>query len=384
LNKPTIVIPVFKRLQSLKKLLWSLEKANIPNDANLVFRYHFGAAQQVISFIESYNWPFGSKEIIYDDAKLNLHSNVKKCAELSLKYESIILLEDDCLVSPYFFDYAVKAISFYDNEENVAQISLYRYPFNHINYNRFHPSFKSNSGVFAVAKVSSYGEVFTAKQWSAFEKWMQTRKQPDARVPEAVINYGSESWELEYIQYMVETKKYSIWPAQSLTSNQSPSGIHHDTNIDAGYFQVPLPNHEFEYNFTSLENCYKYDAFFELEPEFFSAIAQKFSIASKDLTIDLQGFKPIEFGGKYWLTSKPCKNSMASFSDELKPVELNVIWENEGKGISLCRIDDLVKNVKTNHYKNAQRYFAENTDVGLMNFLRYKWLKYVERKKLKK
>ena len=147
---------------------------------------------------------------------------------------------------------------------------------------------------------------------------------------------------------------------------------------------MPLQNHEFEYRFAPLENCHKYDAFFELGSELFSAIAQKHSIPIDELTIDIQGFKPFELGDKYWLTSKPCKNGITSFADDLKPIELNVIWKNEGNGISLCRAEDLVKNVKTHHYKNAQRYFAENTDVGLWNYLRYKWLKYEERKKLKK
>lgn len=381
--KPAIVIPVFKRTDSLKRLLWSIERAFVPMDVPLIFRYHYGASKNVVSFIENYNWPFGEKRIIYDDEHLDLHENLKRCGDLSIEYQAIVLLEDDCLVSPYFYDYAQKAIEKYNFDDRVAQISLYRYSFNPIDDSTFHP-IQSKSSVFALTKTSSYGEVFTANQWKSFRNWLSNRPAANYKTPSRVHSFGANSWELHHTQYMVETKKWSIWPHLSVSSNQSPAGIHHHNNIDADFFQVPMQNHPIEYNFSNLDDCYRYDAFYELDPSFFTEIANSFTIPTENLIIDIQGFKPLDFDAEFWLTSKPCKHAIATFSDTLKPVELNVLWQYAGNGISLCRKSEIINNAKSDPYKLARKYFSDNTDVGLKNFLHYKWLKYVERKRLKK
>ncbi len=383
MNKPAIVIPVFQRTESLKKLLWSIERAFLPSDVFLIFRYHKGASQGVIDFIESYNWPFGTKKVISDTEKIDLDENLRRCGDLSQEFNAIIILEDDSIVSPYFFEYAQKAIEQYGNEEKIAQISLYCYQHNSISEFPFR-HLAHNQHSFLVQKTSTRGQIFTKHQWQKFRSWLDHKTISDHKVPAYIERFGSNNWEFQHNQFLIDNGLFSLWPTVSLSSNQGFSGTHHPNNIDSGFFQVPLQRENVEYNFKPLENCYRYDAYFELEPEFFSEVMNKFSIPENQLTIDLQGFKPLECEPEYWLTSKPCENAIATFSDELKPIELNVLWQNEGVGISLCRKSDLVKNAKTNHYKNAQRYFAENTDVGLWKYLRYKWLKYVERKKLKK
>ncbi|MFY0672727.1 MAG: hypothetical protein JXQ87_04960 [Bacteroidia bacterium] len=380
---PSIVIPIYTRLQSLKRLLWSIEKAKIPHNTRLVFRYHKGATEAVIKYIENYKWINGEKRIIHDEERIDLDENLRRCGDLSLEYDSIIILEDDSLVSPYFYDFAIKALEFYGVNQNIAQISLYNYTKNSISGLPF-STINQQYDAFAIQKTSTRGQLFTKKQWSNFRNWLAQKNIVEVFTPSYIQKFGHENWEFQHNQYLIDQGLYSIWPQISLSSNQGKTGTHHPNNIDAGFFQVPLQNHLFEYKFVSLEDCYKYDAYFELEPEHYTALAQKHNISLEDFTIDLQGFKPISYGGKYWLTSKPCKNAIATFSDELKPIELNILWENAGTEISLCKVDNLIKNVKTDHYKNARRYFAENTDVGLWNYLRYKWLKYVERKKLNK
>lgn len=383
MNSPAIVIPVFNRLQSLEKLLWSIERAIIPGSTFLIFRYHYGASNDVISFIEDYYWHFGKKRIIIDSEQIGLDENLRRCGDLSQEYDAVIILEDDSIVSPYFYLYSQKALEFYAQDERIGQISLYNYhknSFSNLPFNTLNNQFD----VFAIQKTSTRGQAFSKSQWTNFRNWLSEKNNEPSSTPEYIKNFGLKNWEHQHNCYLIDKGLYSIWPNTSLSSNQGKSGTHHPNNIDAGFFQVPLQNHEFEYEFAQLEKCYKYDAFFELEPEHYESIAKELSIPINNLTIDLHGCKPIEYGGKFWLTCKPCRNPIMSFADDLKPIELNVLWKNKGTGISICSADDLVKNVKTDHYKNAQRYFAENADVGLWNYFRYKWLKYVERKKLKK
>ncbi|MGB0431163.1 MAG: hypothetical protein ACPGLV_11865 [Bacteroidia bacterium] len=383
MNKPAIIIPVFKRNQSLKQLLWSIEKAHELYDVTLVFRYHTGAHSAVVEFINAYNWPFGQKRIINDSQAIGLDENLRRCGDLSNEYGSIIILEDDSLVSPFFYTYAQQALDFYENETKVGQISLYRYHHNSHSGLPFH-LLANNNSAFMVQKTSTRGQAFTAKQWQKFKTWLSTKNEPDQRLPTYIKTFGQHNWELQHNQFLIENDIFSVWPKVSVSTNQGYSGTHHPNNIDAGFFQVPLQSQAINYRLPLFKNANQYDAFFEHKAHFFNKSLPLNAITNNQLCIDLNGYKPLSLNFEYWLTSKPHTNAIATFSDELKPIELNVLWQKNGKAIALCKKADLVKNAKTNHYQQAQKYFAENTDVGLRNYLRFKWLKYVERKKLKK
>ena len=377
--KPAIVIPVFKRLNSLKTLLVSLEKAEYPsNDIQLVFRSHKGASPDVTSHCETYHWPHGPKTHLKDPDQINLDENLRRCGDLSEVYEYVIILEDDSYVSPFFYSYTQQALAFSEKEPSIAQVSLYRYHFHPISGLQHH-LLHDLSSVFYAQKSSTRGQAFSKEQWTRFRSWLDHMPSPDLRLPSYIKSFGLTNWELQHNWYLIEQGYYSLMPKLSTVTNTGAVGTHHRSALDSGYFQVPLQVVSQDYSFTTLkESSLVYDAFFEIHPKAFA------HLKPTDLEIDLSGHKPPAlFQSEYVLTSRPCKEPLESFGSGLKPIEINIIWNNKGQDINLCKAYNLVKDVKRTKRQNAKQYFGNVVDVGLYNFVKLKWLKYVDRKQQK-
>ena len=125
--EPTIVVIAFNRVNSLKRLLTSLNQSKYPNkNIHLVISIdNDGKNKNLYDFASNFNWEFGSKEIIYKETHLGLVKHVMSCGDLVNEYESIILLEDDLFVSPVFYMFASQCLAFYENDPKIAGISLY-------------------------------------------------------------------------------------------------------------------------------------------------------------------------------------------------------------------------------------------------------------------
>ena len=385
MSSPIILIPVFKKIESLKRLLFTLEKADYKeNFPLLLFSYHVGASQKVIDFILAYHWPHGEKIIRFIEEQLYLDEHIRRCGDLSAEYPSIIILEDDLVVSPFFYQYAIAVEKGLKHQDEISQISLVRGGF--LPNLLPHHLLSDAHSFFAVQKVSSSGYLFTKRTWQDFRHWLKNAdlEKPFA-LPAHIIGYGLDNWEFQYNAYLVDQKKYSAWPKMSLTSNQGTPGIHLKTEIDAGFYQSPLvsemPLLRWE---IQDKNCLRYDAFFNLDAIFFMEILSVHKLEPAEVEIDLYGDKPLELSNKpYWLSRKKCRKAIATFSDDLKPLEINVLWQFPGTEISLCRKEDIVIHAKETVRQKARLYFSEVSDIGIIPFIKYKWLKYVERKRYK-
>lgn len=377
--KPAIVVPVFKRLASLKTLLSSLERAEYPSkDIVLVFRSHEGASKEVMDFCRNYTWPHGNKHWEHDSEAINLDENIRRCGDLVEQYEHIILLEDDSYASPYFYSYAQQALAFSESEIKVAQVSLYRYPFHPIS-GLPHHVLQDSASTYFLQKTSTRGQAYSKSQWQRFRSWLNNMPAINDSLPSYIQAYGANNWELQHNWYLTEQELYSLMPKDSLVSNTGAVGTHHSTSLDAGYFQTPLRCNEPNPSFTSFaESLLVYDAFFEIAPKAFA------QLKVDHLEIDLHGYKPTSLlTNKQVLTSKTCREAIQQFGNGLKPIELNVLWSYEGSELSLCESYNLVKDVKKERLGAAKQYFGEVVDIGLHDFIRFKWLKYVDRKRRK-
>jgi len=376
IESPAIVIPVYRRLGHLQELLSSLEKADYGDkQIPLVFKTHQGVSNEVLSFCKAYKWTHGNKTVIKDEEQLQLDENLRRCADLSEQFGSVIILEDDSYVSPRYYQYALAVLAL-PSDDRIAQFSLYRYGFNAIS-GLPHEIPDDEYDAFFIQKTSTRGQLFTWQQWKAFREWLQDMPGPDKRLPEYIHSFGLNNWELQHNWFLIEQDKYVLSPKLSVVSNQGPSGVHHTSNIDSGYFQAALQIHPRSWRLPSFQQSQlKYDAYFEIEPAFFTALNEY------DFVTDLNGHKPVEIlGNAHTLTSKTASKSLIGYSMGLKPLEINILWENHGNDIRLCATRDLVKDVKSRRLWNARQYFAHVPDVGVVNFLRHKWLKYVERRK---
>ena len=116
ITNPIIVVVAYSRLNSLENLLDSLSKAQYDDDeVNLVISIDYSGQQDVYNLADSFDWKNGKKIIIRHDHNLGLREHVLYCGDLSLQYESVIILEDDLLVSPSFYLYSKAALEFYSN-----------------------------------------------------------------------------------------------------------------------------------------------------------------------------------------------------------------------------------------------------------------------------
>ena len=172
MNNPVIVCVAFNRKKSLVRLLKSLDNAKYEEKVKLIISIDKGDNEEVVNYANKFQWNYGEKEIIYQEINLGLKKHILKCGDLTEKYGSIILLEDDLYVSPYFYDYAKQAINFYKEDENISQISLYKYPVNNFTKDMF-LALEDGSDNFFMTVASSWGQIWTYKQWKDFRKWFR-------------------------------------------------------------------------------------------------------------------------------------------------------------------------------------------------------------------
>ena len=78
--KTAIVVVAFNRPNSLIKLLSSLEKAFYT---------------EVVKIANDFVWSYGDKIIIDHKKNLGLKKHILSCGDLTDKYDSVIILEDD-------------------------------------------------------------------------------------------------------------------------------------------------------------------------------------------------------------------------------------------------------------------------------------------------
>ena len=98
-----IVIPCYNRVDSLNRLLVSLEGANyIGEEVDLIFSIDYSGINNIRYLAESFQWEFGSKKIILHPSNIGLKQNILSCGDLVDEYDAVIVLEDDLYVAKDF------------------------------------------------------------------------------------------------------------------------------------------------------------------------------------------------------------------------------------------------------------------------------------------
>ena len=108
MNNIAIVIPCYNRLDTLKVLLDSLLNARYDRSVELVFSIDYSGNEDIYNLVDEFTWPYGKKNIIRHKENIGLRRNIISCGDLTSEYDAVIVLEDDLIVSPLFFDYACK------------------------------------------------------------------------------------------------------------------------------------------------------------------------------------------------------------------------------------------------------------------------------------
>ena len=263
--KIALVIVAYNRLESLQRLLLSVENAYYDDDVvNLIVSVDKSDSDNVERWINKYLWRYGKYEVITHQEKLGLRNHIIECGNRVVDYDAIIVLEDDITVTPNFYRYAKQCVEFYCDDDRIAGISLYSFVRNFQNSLPFEPV-KSEYDVFFMNIAQSWGQVWMKKQWSDFYNWYRKNSSEIEYEPHltSIWRWPESSWLKYHMKYCLEKNKYFVYPYFSLSTNNSEVGLH--TMCSETYNQaklLALPQKRFK--LVSLDGVLiKYDAFFE-------------------------------------------------------------------------------------------------------------------------
>ena len=331
--KPDIAIVVigYNRLQSLKRLLESLNRADYDRKATLYISLDAGGKEGVRAVAEGFRWLAGPKKIIQHDNHLGLREHVLRCGDLSAEHDALIVLEDDLAVSPQFYAYALDAYGFYKDDDKIAGISLYHHAYNETAQFPFVP-LSDGSDVYFLQYVSSWGQMWTARQWSLFRDFFN-RKGPDLMLTEALLPpnarlWPKSSWKKHFIQYMVACDLYFVFPRVSLSTVFGDQGTHNRTRET--FLQVPLWYGRRPWIFSRFEDsCCVYDVYCEIMPDRLRRLCK--DMANEDFDVDLYGMKDAaSIRSNEIISSRPCRFPEKTYGREMKPHEDNLIQNFPG------------------------------------------------------
>ena len=355
-SKYAIVVIGYNRLNSIKRLLKSLENAEYGSDkVDLIISIDNSGSNEIENYANSFSWKFGEKTIKTYPERLGLRNHILKCGKIVYNYDAIIVLEDDVVVAPGFYNYTKQVVPYYKDNRNIAGISLYSHSWNVCANNFFCPE-TSNSDVFFIQFPQSWGQIWMKNQWIDFEKWYENHQDDlleSEEVPKCVSNWPNSSWLKYHVKYCIDTNKYFVYPYKSLSTCFSEVGEH--CKIKNTLYQVPISNETDNYYvFVDIEDGNKYDAFFEREK-----LGKYLGIRDEELCVDIYGIKPVPKKNekiRYMLTTQNLNYKIIkSYGLDMKPHENNILWNIKGNIINLYDLK-YSDNNKFDKNKDIEKY----------------------------
>lgn len=335
--RPAIVIAAYNRPHSFSRLLLSVAGADysLHDDIPLVISIDGGGCADVVKIANDFEWNFGEKKVIHHSHNLGLREHILRCGDLTVKYEAIIMLEDDTVVSPAFYKYASAMNSFYGGDETIAQVSLYAYEYSELDLARFHP-LSDGHDVYFMQWASSWGQMWDSRQWSGFRVWFAEHLNEDlsrTSIPRQVVSWPQTSWKKYFLAYLVETSRFVVYPYTGYATNYGDSG----ENVTSG--SLPVVQSPIALDAPTNFRCcsfdsssIRYDCYFQPSKKLIDLIQPE--LANYDYEVDLQGTKSVdEVNCKYVLSVRHCAQPMRSCAWNLFPLELNLALDEPGQDI---------------------------------------------------
>ena len=357
--KIAIVIIAYNRVKSLERLLDTLCQADYGNDkVTLITSIDHSNTDIVEEFADKFIWPFGEKRIKKHAENLGLKKHILSQGEEFSKYDALIILEDDIIVSPAFYKYSLQTINAYYNSDDIAGISLYSFPVNYLTGNPFVP-YKNSYDCFIMNTAQSWGQIWMKRQWFEFYEWYLTNESFDYsdEIPGVLFSWH-KSWLKYHTRYCAEKGKYFIYPYFSFSSNCGEAGTHSQNSYN-NYQTVMQTSLDFRLRLPDVDKAVKYDVFFE-NKDIYSYIG----LSESDCCIDLNGSRQSSCGKRYWLSTQVLPYQIIkSYGLKLRPIEQNIIAKVAGNEIFLY---DTYLTVPKNKKGNKQlliQYRYRITDI---------------------
>lgn len=355
-----IVIVGYNRPTALRQLLSSLDRVRTTREVPLIISIDNKGTDKVNRIAESYEWKKGPKEVIIHQQKKGLVNHFIWTGDLTEKYDVVIFLEDDLLVSPEIINYVEQVANFYWDDERIAGASLYNPHINEITGGRFYQLEDGYDNYFL--QQPYWGHVWFKKTWAEFQEYLRTYKTNKAILPTGIAEWGDGSFKRIFIQFLIEKNKFITTPRTSLVTNNGVPGIH--SGDRECYFQSPIMLELKKYSFSKFDASRSiYDASYEILPHILKGYNPE--LEGYDFEVDVNGSK-VGYKAEYVLTTKQARTALKAYSSLMKPTEQSVVFNEAGdSGLVLCKAKDVVENKK---FYNRRRFvdIQKNFPVGVM------------------
>ena len=359
--KIAIVTVAYNRVDSLSRLLCSLERAYYNEKATLIISVDKSKTDVVERFADEYHWPHGDKIVDKHEKNLGLRPHMMSLGKWFDQFDAIAVLEDDIVVSPNFYIYTQQTVEKYHACEGIAGISLYDFYINYQTGCPFTPV-KDEHDVYFMKGAVSWGEIWMKKQWLAFYDWYQNNLNfaPSNMIPERLFEWGEKSWLKYHTRYCIETNKYFVYPYVSLTTNFCDAGT--NSKKPSSDYQVSMQRGKKRvYSLPKLdEAAIFYDGFFENE-----SLYESLNLKEEECCLDINGTNKNRIGKKYWLTTNIVDYRIVkSFGLQLRPIELNVLERVEGDTIFLYEATIVEKNPNKSKGEVLRYYYHLGDNIS--------------------
>ncbi len=378
--RPAVVVMAYQRPASLRRLLGSLRR--VPQREKpipLIISLEGGAHPEVKQLAHAFEGPAFEVRVVEQPRRLGLSAHALWALAQSEQWGSVILLEDDHYTAPYFYEAAVRLLAAYGDAEDVAGISLYRYPRNEIVHLPFEP-IDDGYDVFFHQRTGTRGIALSAAQWARFAQALDALPTDDARLPDKIRRWSVDDWERRFNVYTLVAGHFFVYPRWSYVTNFGDAGTHVPAH-EYWAFQTPLTVSERlpERLPSVAESRACYDHYSELLPRCLWQWQPALE-AYQPLTVDLYGARPLPPSG--WVLSlRPTRRPpVRSYELALHPHELNVIDELPGTDISLARAEDFRRG-GLSWRKRWHRHRYHYPVLSLEALARFRWFAWWERRR---
>jgi hypothetical protein len=313
---PTIVAIGHNRPSSLNRLLQSVRGSSYDVETQLVISIDGGGDPLCVEVANRLDWPHGPKRLIEHQTNLGLRDHVLFCGDLTATHGPVILLEDDIVVSPPFHRFAVELLRRYAAEDALAGFSLYSQRYNEMAHCVFEP-ISNGFAVYLSQTPSSWGQVFTPKQWQSFRDWLATSRQGTHfdRIPRGVQIWPDSSWKKLMSAYTLATGRWFTYPYVGFSTNFAEAGVHVRKTHSALQAELAMAIPRADY--PSVEEAVKYDLWWEL--------------CEDDVEWDVYGTKHTLSAQKVLSSRRlPGYRQTEGYSAELRPIQMNYYLQHEG------------------------------------------------------
>lgn len=268
-----ICLFTYNRLEETKQTIDSLKNNYLASESEL---YIFSdgpkneesktRVEEVREYLKTVN---GFKNIFIINAVENKglsNSIVSGVSEIIMKYEKVIVLEDDLITTTNFLTFMNQALDYYQNDINIQSINGFSLYIN---------NFKFNSDVYFQKRPFSWGWATWLDRWNKdiFNKQMlkseissnisilkEFKKDCGNDISEMFmnsINNKNDSWYVRWAYNHFKNRRYSVYPIFSLVENIgfTKAGTH-CTNINPYNYKMDKLNNT-EFKFIKFENLEK-------------------------------------------------------------------------------------------------------------------------------